>query len=129
LGGQIMNCIFCDLDKNQIILENDVAFAIMDKFPVNEGHMLFIPKRHFKNYFEATIEEVTALHQLLHEGKKHLDEKYQPDGYNIGINVGEDAGQTIMHLHIHLIPRYKGDVKDPRGGIRHLKEQLVPYKG
>jgi len=124
-----MSCLFCNLDKDQIILENDLAVAIMDKYPVNEGHMLFIPKRHFKIYFEATKEEVVALYDLIHEGKKYLDEKYHPDGYNIGINVGEDGGQTIMHLHIHLIPRYKGDAEDPRGGIRHLKEQLVPYKG
>ncbi len=124
-----MSCLFCNLNKDQLILENDLAVAIMDKFPVNEGHMLFIPKRHFKTYFEATKEEVVALYDLLHEGKKYLDEKFNADGYNIGINIGEDAGQTIMHLHIHLIPRYKGDVEDPRGGIRHLKEQLVPYKG
>jgi len=124
-----VNCLFCNQEKEQIILENDLAIAIMDKFPVNRGHMLFIPKRHYKTFFEATEEEINAIYQLMHEGKTYLDGKYSPDGYNIGINVGEDAGQTIMHLHIHLIPRYKGDVKDPRGGIRHLKDELVPYKG
>ena len=122
-----MNCLFCNIKKEQVILENDLAVAIMDKFPVNEGHMLFIPKRHFRTYFEASKEEIVALNELLHEGKKYLDREYRADGYNIGVNVGEDAGQTIMHLHIHLIPRYKGDVKNPKGGVRNLKDQLVPY--
>ncbi len=124
-----MNCIFCNLENERIILENELAYGVLDKYPVNEGHMLFIPKRHFKIFFDATDEEIAALYQLLQEGKKYLDQKYHPDGYNLGVNIGEDAGQSIMHLHIHLIPRYKGDVVDPTGGVRCLKKQLVPYKG
>ncbi len=124
-----MDCLFCNYDKQAYIAENNLAFAIFDNFPVNEGHALIIPKRHFADFFEATEEEIAALYRLLHEVKQIVDQKYSPDGYNVGINVGYDAGQTIMHLHIHLIPRYKGDVENPRGGIRHLKKELVPYDG
>lgn len=124
-----MSCIFCNTEDLQIQIENDLAYAIFDKFPVNEGHMLIIPKRHYKNFFDASKEEILAIYDLIHECETLLTKKYNPDGFNIGINVNEEAGQTIMHLHVHLIPRYSGDVEDPRGGIRNLKPQLVPYKG
>lgn len=124
-----MSCIFCSREELNIIAENELCFAIYDKYPVNLGHVLIIPKRHYKSFFDATIEEVTAIYELIHKCKEILDEKYKPTGYNIGINVNESAGQTIMHLHVHLIPRYDNDVEDPRGGIRNLKPQLVPYKG
>jgi len=104
-----MNCVFCNLEEEKTIFENDLAFAVMDKYPASKGHMLFIPKRHYKNFFEATEEEMTAIYRLLHKGRKYVSEKYAPDGYNVVVNVGEDAGQAIMHLHIHLIPRYKED--------------------
>lgn len=106
-----MNCVFCNLNDDKITFENKLAFAVMDKYPAGKGHMLFIPKRHYKNFFEATEEEVNALYRLLHKGREYVNEKYSPDGYNVVINVGEDAGQAIMHLHIHLIPRYKEDKK------------------
>lgn len=122
-------CIFCNYNKSEIIAENKLAFAIMDKFPVNEGHTLIIPKRHFANFFEATEEEIKAIYSLMHEVKEMLDIQYEPAGYNVGINVGYYAGQTVMHLHVHLIPRYKGDVENSRGGIRHLKQALVEYDG
>lgn len=124
-----MSCIFCSREELNIIAENELCFAIYDKYPVNLGHVLIIPKRHYKSFFDATVEEVTAIYELIHKCKEILDEKYKPTGYNIGINVNESAGQTIMHLHVHLIPRYDNDVEDPRGGIRNLKPQLVPYKG
>ena len=124
-----MNCIFCDTQNLEIQLENKLAYAIFDKFPVSKGHMLIIPKKHFQSFFEATEEEVLDIYDLIHKSKALLEEKYSPDGYNIGINVNEAAGQTIMHLHVHIIPRHKDDVEDPRGGIRNLKPQLVPYKG
>ncbi len=120
-------CIFCNYPPRKIVLENDFAFAIYDKYPVNQGHMLLIPKRHFPDIFSATEEEVLALHNLTVESRKYLLEQYQPDGFNIGINLGEVAGQTIFHLHIHIIPRYLGDVKNPRGGIRNFKENIVDY--
>ena len=111
-----MICPFCkDID---IVLENDLAFAIYDKYPVNLGHILIIPKRHFSNYFDATKEEKEALLELLEESKGLLDREFSPDGYNIGINICEAAGQTVWHLHVHLIPRYKGDIDNPRGGVR-----------
>lgn len=123
------NCVFCNYNPTEIIAENRVAFAILDKFPVNEGHTLIISKRHFNSFFEATEEEVKGIYSLMHEVKEMLDIQYEPTGYNVGVNIGYDAGQTIMHLHIHLIPRYKGDVENSRGGIRKLKTPLVEYDG
>jgi diadenosine tetraphosphate (Ap4A) HIT family hydrolase len=126
---KLMSCLFCDYDKNKYIAENELIFAIYDVFPVNEGHALIIPKRHFESFFDATEEEVNAIYRLIHEVKIINDKKYKPDGYNVGVNIGYDAGQTIMHLHVHLIPRYKGDVENPKGGVRKLKKELVPYNG
>ncbi|MBB6447789.1 HIT family protein [Bacillus benzoevorans] len=111
-----MSCVFCKI--NNIVLENDLAMTFYDKYPVNEGHLLIIPKRHVVQYFDLTERERKAIDQLLFEGKSLLDEQYQPDGYNIGVNCGEEAGQTIFHVHVHLIPRFKGDMDDPRGGVR-----------
>jgi diadenosine tetraphosphate (Ap4A) HIT family hydrolase len=113
-----MSCIFCNIDKERIIAENEWAFAIYDVYPVSQGHMLIIPKKHFDNYFEADPQTKEQLWKLVEECKKNVDKKFNPDGYNIGINCGEAAGQTVMHLHIHLIPRYKGDIGNPRGGVR-----------
>lgn len=124
-----MNCKFCDISKKDYIFENDLAYAIYDKFPVNKGHILVIPKRHFPNYFNATPEEILAMNDIIHQVKDFLDKKQKPDGYNVGVNVNEAAGQTIYHMHIHIIPRYIGDQEDPRGGIRKIKKQLVDYKG
>lgn len=125
-----MACIFCEyLNKNEFIAENELAFAIYDSFPVNKGHVLIIPKRHFGSYFDATQDEIQAFYDLTHEIKRLLDNELKPDGYNIGVNIGEAAGQTIFHLHIHVIPRFTGDVENPRGGIRKLKEPLVEYNG
>ncbi|MBU3217984.1 HIT family protein [Clostridium estertheticum] len=122
-------CIFCNINESEIIVENRYAVAILDHFPVNNGHCLIITKRHFANFFEATEEEIKAIYKLLHEVKEMFDIQYEPAGYNIGINVGKYAGQTINHLHVHLIPRYIGDVDDPRGGVRNLKKPLVEYDG
>ena len=122
-------CIFCSYNKSEIIAENKYTFAILDNSPVNEGHCLIITKRHFPNFFEAGEEEIKAIYSLLHEVKEILDIQYEPAGYNIGINVGTHAGQTINHLHVHLIPRYIGDVNDPRGGVRNLKKALEEYHG
>lgn len=113
-----MSCIFCNIDKDRIILENEDAFAVYDVFPVSKGHMLIIPKKHIKNYFEADEETKAKLWQLVDECKEMADKNFSPQGYNIGINCGEAAGQTVMHLHIHLIPRYSGDIENPRGGVR-----------
>jgi len=122
-----MNCPFCQQNKLDILLENELAVAFFDKYPVQKGHLLIVPKQHVETYFDATNEQIQAIHALIHEGKVLIDQKYQPDGYNIGVNVGHFGGQTIFHLHFHLIPRYKGDVEDPRGGVRNAIPNLVPY--
>jgi len=126
--GDITNCIFCDrfIDR-EYIMENELSFAFYDQFPVNKGHVLIVPKRHYVDYFDSTPKEIAAFDDLINRVKKFLDDRLCPDGYNIGINIGEAAGQTVFHLHIHLIPRYFGDTKDPRGGIRNLKKPLVKY--
>jgi len=113
-----MSCIFCNIEKERIITENEFAFAIYDSFPVSQGHILVIPKKHINNYFEADSQTKDELWKLIDECKEIVDKKFNPAGYNIGINCGEAAGQTVMHLHIHLIPRYKGDIENPRGGVR-----------
>jgi diadenosine tetraphosphate (Ap4A) HIT family hydrolase len=123
------DCIFCNYDESEILAENKFAFAILDHFPVNNGHCLIIPKRHFPNFFDAKEEEIKAIYSLMHEVKEIFDIQYEPAGYNIGINVGGYAGQTIDHLHVHLIPRYVGDVDDPRGGVRNLKEAMMDCDG
>lgn len=109
-------CLFCG--DIPVVLENQLACAFYDKNPVSPGHLLVIPKRHVPDYFGLTVEEKQAIDDLLILGKNLLDRTYQPDGYNIGANCGEMAGQTIFHCHVHLIPRYEGDVIDPRGGVR-----------
>lgn len=113
-----MVCTFCNLEETKILIENDGAQAIFDGYPVNEGHMLIIPKNHIETYFEASQSQKKLLWDLVEECKEYLDKRFAPDGYNIGINNGVAAGQTIMHLHIHLIPRYAGDIDNPRGGVR-----------
>lgn len=87
------------------------------------------PKRHVVSLFDATQEEVMSIWKLIEEVKEALDQRFHPDGYNVGVNVGASAGQTIFHMHVHVIPRYDGDVEDPRGGIRKIKKSLVPYDG
>jgi len=121
-------CLFCDRhnpENHQVIGENDVAYARWDNFPVSPGHLEVIPKRHVVSFFELSPEEVLGIHILLKEVQTLVAEKYEPDGYTIGVNEGESAGRTIHHVHIHLIPRHIGDVPDPRGGIRHV----IPGKG
>lgn len=115
-----MICPFCYPTPTEIVLSNDLAFARFDEFPVNPGHILIIPKRHVASFFDATQEEQQAMNDLLAEGKQLLDKEYAPDGYNVGINIGEAAGQTVFHVHMHLIPRYVGDVDNPRGGVRGI---------
>ena len=100
------------------ILKNDLCYARLDKYPVSKGHLLIIPFREFPSYFDATEAEKRALWALLDEARTWLDGRYHPAGYNIGINVGAAAGQTVIHMHIHVIPRYERDMADPSGGVR-----------
>ena len=113
-------CIFCDIikEKRHHIHENRLACSFFDSYPVNPGHVLIVPKRHVKDYFELTKEEKNEIDNEIIFLKSKLDDEFHPDGYNIGINNGEAAGQTVFHLHVHLIPRYKHDVENPKGGVR-----------
>ena len=111
-------CIFCNLSSERIIAENELCLAIRDGFPVSEGHTLIIPKRHVADYFDLTPNEIAAMQTMMKEIKCQLDNELHPDGYNIGINVSAAAGQTVFHVHMHLIPRYIGDVENPKGGVR-----------
>jgi diadenosine tetraphosphate (Ap4A) HIT family hydrolase len=124
-GTKKSDCPFCNPDsERELIVESATVFAIYDKFPVNDGHALIIPKRHCEDYFDLTFKEQAACIFMLNKVKEIVLSKFSPDGFNVGINVGEKAGQTVDHVHIHLIPRYKGDVEEPRGGVRGV----VPYK-
>jgi len=125
--GTLKSCPFCNPLEEDIILENNLCYARFDKYPVNKGHILIIPFRHFDNYFDATKEEKIAFLELIDEAKGYLDKNFKPDGYNIGVNIGETAGQTIMHVHIHLIPRYKGDMENPKGGVRGVIPEKQKY--
>lgn len=109
------DCLFCERKKLDIVFENKLAAAFYDLHPVNEGHLLIIPKIHRDNYFELTEKELLAINKLLQQGKQLLERKFSPDGYNIGVNIGEYGGQTVMHCHFHLIPRYIGDDLHPAG--------------
>lgn len=113
-------CVFCIAyrEKDKVIMENDHAFAMYDGFPVTPGHTLMITKRHVSSFFELTSAERTSINDLIEDMKTVIDGLYHPDGYNIGVNIGEAAGQTIGHCHIHLIPRYLGDTDHPQGGVR-----------
>lgn len=120
-------CLFCGEFPGQILAEDPLAFAKEDVHPVSPGHTLIIPRRHVPSFFETTDEERLVMCRLLDQAKAILDAKYKPDGYNIGINGGKAAGQSVMHLHIHLIPRYVGDREDPRGGVRWVLPERAAY--
>jgi ATP adenylyltransferase len=113
------DCPFCNPEpERELILESAKAYAMYDKFPVSNGHALIIPKRHCADYFQLSFKEQSACWFILNKTKEILMKKFSPDGFNIGININESAGQTIPHVHIHLIPRYYGDVEIPEGGVR-----------
>jgi len=113
------NCPFCDLGP-RVVASNDLAAAIRDKEPASKGHTLVIPKRHCESFFDLTHEEVCACFALLGQERIKIVAEFHPDGFNIGVNDGSAAGQSIGHTHWHLIPRYRGDHPDPRGGVRHV---------
>ena len=115
------------LNNRERVLENEFGFVIYDGFPVSEGHCLIVPHRVYPDYFDSTEDEVVGLQKLIIETKKLLDKKFQPNGYNVGINCGEVAGQTVPDVHIHLIPRYRGDMDNPRGGVRGVIPSKQKY--
>ena len=124
-------CPFCEIANTpahkRIISENEHAFFMADAFPVSDGHSLVIPKRHVGSFFETTEAEKLSLLRLLDQAKATVDKIHHPDGYNIGINDGSAAGQTVPHLHIHVIPRYHEQGKDPRGGVRWVVPGRADY--
>ena len=123
-GCTKMTCIFCHLDRS-ILAETGLSFAFLDSFPVSNGHALVIPKRHAVTIWEMTTEEYADAFNLVAQVKDLLQKKFDPQGFNVGVNCGEAAGQTIFHAHVHIIPRYRGDVANPRGGVRNI----IPGKG
>ena len=120
-------CPFCTIAPEKIVVQNAHTLTIRDTLPVSPGHTLILPKRHISSFFEAQSDEVAALWDALQKARTQLLKEFSPDGFNIGINDGLAAGQTILHLHIHLIPRYKGDMPDPRGGIRWIFPDKAVY--
>jgi diadenosine tetraphosphate (Ap4A) HIT family hydrolase len=120
-------CLFCNLPPERIVLRNASGVMVRDAYPLSKGHSLVIPNRHIGSFFELSETERADLFSLLDQAKKGLDALHQPDGYNIGINDGPAAGQTVPHLHIHLIPRFLGDLSDPRGGVRWVIPEKAKY--
>lgn len=120
------SCIFCAPDTSRVFLSNDLGFAFWDAFPVTGMHALVIPRRHVRDFFSLSADELLSCNELLRQAREWICARDSlVDGFNIGANAGEVAGQTIFHCHIHLIPRRPGDVPDPRGGVRHV----IPGKG
>jgi diadenosine tetraphosphate (Ap4A) HIT family hydrolase len=120
-------CPFCTLSAERIVLANELAAVNRDAFPISPGHTLIIPKRHVGSFFDVTTEEREAMLALLDSAKLGLDKAFHPDGYNVGINDGAAAGQTVPHVHLHLIPRYAGDSEDARGGVRWIFPKKAKY--
>ena len=123
----IQSCPFCSMDISRVLISNQFAIAAADAFPVSVGHTLIIPKRHISSIFDATEQELVHIFKLVTQTRVLLNDQYKHQGLNIGINDGVAAGQTVMHLHIHLIPRYKGDQGDPRGGVRWIFPDKAKY--
>ena len=116
MANDATRCELCS--RHEVLLENALAYAREDNNSLSRGHVLLVPKRHVASFFDMTPDEQSAVLALLTEIQKSIQKQHSPDGYNIGVNVGKAAGQSRMHVHVHLIPRYAGDVPDPRGGIR-----------
>ena len=122
-------CIFCKIREEELQFENQLAYSSIDSYPVSEFHSLIVPKRHVESYFELTSEEIQACNELILKTKeKILKKDSNVKGFNIGTNAGKVAGQSIMHCHIHLIPRREGDVEDPQGGVRSVIPKKQHYK-
>lgn len=120
-------CPFCS-GPTDCYIRQELAGAFYDRFPVNPGHTLVIPFGHRRDLLACTPDEVAGIWKVVDEVVEHLQLKYQPDGFNIGTNIGAAAGQTVFHCHVHVIPRFAGDTPNPRGGVRLVKKSLVPYE-
>ena len=121
-------CVFCGgIEKDRVLFETTQWIAMYDKYPVSKGHVLLIPKDHRETFFDLSDSLLESLKFRINDVKNILDAKFHPNGYNIGVNCGKSAGQTVMHCHIHIIPRYDGDVEDPRGGVRGVIPSKQKY--
>ena len=120
-----MPSVFSQIPSTEYEIENELAFAIRDQYPVSPGHTLIVPKREISTWWEATDDERQAILELVDLVRALLINESEPDGFNVGFNSGSAAGQTVDHLHVHVIPRYQNDMPDPRGGVRHV----IPEKG
>jgi diadenosine tetraphosphate (Ap4A) HIT family hydrolase len=121
------DCPFCRLERSRIRVESEFAVSLLDGFPITQGHTLVIPKRHVASLFELSDEEQAAVWKLVAQVRASLAAELQPDGFNVGINDGTASGQTVMHAHVHIIPRHTGDVADPRGGVRWIMPDKARY--
>ncbi|MCL4107937.1 UNVERIFIED_CONTAM: hypothetical protein GTU68_016965 [Idotea baltica] len=121
-------CLFCRPKHKEVIAETEHAVLVTDTYPVSPGHCLVVPKRHIKTYFECTEEENRDFRMLILKAKEYVESDNSPDAYNIGMNNGLEAGQSVFHLHIHVIPRYKGDVENPKGGVRWVLPKSSQYQ-
>jgi diadenosine tetraphosphate (Ap4A) HIT family hydrolase len=121
------SCPFCDPDPDLVFFESELVVGLWDRYPVSPGHALLIPRKHVADWFDADPATQLALISALPMAREAIASHHSPDGFNIGINAGKAAGQTIFHLHVHLIPRYNGDQEDPRGGVRHVMPDKAKY--
>ncbi|HQR21767.1 MAG TPA: HIT domain-containing protein [Burkholderiales bacterium] len=127
MNGAPAECPFCALPLERIERQNSLALSFFDAYPVSDGHALVIPRRHLASAGDLTEAEVVAIWQLLRQMREIVHERHRPDGFNIGVNDGAVAGQTVGHAHFHLIPRYAGDLPDPRGGVRWVLPGKAKY--
>jgi len=119
MSAVLQQCLFCK-PQREILVANEHAIAVFDTYPVSPGHSLILPRRHAVTVWDLTDEEYLACYALVRELKPVLEAKFSPDGFNVGVNCGEAAGQSVWHAHIHVIPRFKGDTPNPKGGVRHV---------
>lgn len=120
-------CPFCPPPSERVLIESPLILCLWDAFPTSPGHALLIPRRHIESWFDATAEEQHALASAISFARAEIEKRHRPDGYNVGMNLGAAAGQTVAHLHLHVIPRYAGDVADPRGGVRWVLPARADY--
>lgn len=121
------DCPFCSVDAERLVLESRYGMAFHDRYPLSKGHTLVAPREHVASFYDLSSAKQADLWELVEATRSALSEELEPDGFNIGINDGPPAGQTVEHAHIHVIPRYQGDVEDPRGGIRWVIPERAPY--
>lgn len=120
-------CPFCSPPRERVFHEGSLVFGLWDGFPLSPGHALIVPRRHIATWFDAVPDEQHELAEAIASARAAILERHSPDGFNVGMNLGEAAGQTVPHLHVHVIPRYAGDVEDPRGGVRWVLPQRAAY--